>query len=197
MSENQNSADMFMLELFHTEVENHARTLEEGLVRVEDDQSASAIEPLMRAAHSIKGAARIVGLDDAVTLAHAMEDVLTAAQSGKLRLGQAIIDELLGGNDIFIDTIDQPVGEIESFFKSNKEKIEQISNNLKKLMSGEKPASQTESLPKPAPEPKPAPPKKEEPPQKNEPKQESGGADMFMLELFHTEVENHARTLEE
>ncbi|MFW5701539.1 MAG: response regulator, partial [Bacteroidota bacterium] len=119
------------------------------------------------------------------------------AQSGKLRLGQAIIDELLGGNDIFIDTIDQPVGEIESFFKSNKEKIEQISNNLKKLMSGEKPASQTESQPKPAPEPKPAPPKKEEPPQKNEPKQESGGADMFMLELFHTEVENHARTLEE
>ena len=41
------------------------------------------IEPLMRAAHSLKGAARIVGLDAAVRVAHAMEDCFVAAQKGK------------------------------------------------------------------------------------------------------------------
>ena len=37
----------------------------------------------MRAAHSLKGAARIVGLDAAVRVAHAMEDCLVAAQKGR------------------------------------------------------------------------------------------------------------------
>ena len=44
------------------------------------------IHALMRAAHSLKGAARIIGLDSAVRLAHAMEDMLTAAQSGERQL---------------------------------------------------------------------------------------------------------------
>ncbi len=49
----------------------------------------------MRAARSIKGAARIVGLNSAVTLAHAMEDVLSAAQHGKMPLTADAVDSLL------------------------------------------------------------------------------------------------------
>jgi hypothetical protein len=55
----------------------------------------------MRAAHSIKGAARIVGLNHAVSLAHAMEDVLSAAQQGKRPLEPEGVDLLLKGNDLF------------------------------------------------------------------------------------------------
>ena len=36
----------------------------------------------MRAAHSLKGAARIVGLTVGVRVAHAMEDCFVAAQQG-------------------------------------------------------------------------------------------------------------------
>ena len=50
----------------------------------------------MRAAHSLKGAARIVGLDVGVRVAHAMEDCFVAAQEGRLTLRQAQIDLLLG-----------------------------------------------------------------------------------------------------
>jgi len=84
--------DPMMLELFRTELENHSRLLEAGLVGVETDQAPERIEPLMRAAHSIKGAARIVGLPAAVTLAHAMEDILSAAQHGKLSLLSGHVD---------------------------------------------------------------------------------------------------------
>ena len=40
----------------------------------------------MRAAHSIKGAARVVGVDPAVSVAHVMEDCFVAAQKGSPHL---------------------------------------------------------------------------------------------------------------
>ena len=50
------------------------------------DSSAGTFagEMLMRAAHSFKGAARIVNLQSAVRVAHAMEDCFALAQQGKL-----------------------------------------------------------------------------------------------------------------
>ena len=68
-----------MFELFKAEAETNCAILNEGLLKLEADPSdLSAIEPLMRAAHSLKGAARIIGVDLAVRLAHAMEDRLVA-----------------------------------------------------------------------------------------------------------------------
>ena len=89
-----------MLELFRLEVENQAALLNDGLLALErDQQSAAQLEALMRAAHSVKGAARMVGVDNGVLLAHAMEDCFVAAQTGELRLGAAHIDLLLKAVD--------------------------------------------------------------------------------------------------
>ncbi|NBP52383.1 MAG: hybrid sensor histidine kinase/response regulator, partial [Actinobacteria bacterium] len=66
-----------MHELFRAEVETHCAALSEGLLGLEHaPDDVAVITPLMRAAHSVKGAARIVGIDAAVTVAHHMEDVL-------------------------------------------------------------------------------------------------------------------------
>ncbi len=90
-----------LLELFRMEAETHSRQLELGLVRAEAEPALAGIEPLMRAAHSLKGAARIVGLEGGVVLAHAMEDLLSAAGRGELKLSAAQVDLLLRGNDLF------------------------------------------------------------------------------------------------
>ena len=87
-------------ELFRAEAETHAGALSEGLVKLEGTSDAATVEPLMRAAHSIKGAARVVGLDIAVKLAHAMEDVLVAMQKGREAIEPARIDQLLKGTDL-------------------------------------------------------------------------------------------------
>ena len=85
--------DASMFELFREEVKAHADTLAAGLIAAETNATDPAqLESLMRAAHSIKGAARIVGIDTAVRLAHVMEDALVAAQEGKIRLGASDID---------------------------------------------------------------------------------------------------------
>jgi two-component system sensor histidine kinase and response regulator WspE len=92
-----------MLDLFRMEADGQARTLTDGLLTLEQGGGEPAtIEEMMRAAHSIKGAAAIVGLDAVVQLAHAMEDAFVAAQHGQLQLTPARIDALLAGVDLIV-----------------------------------------------------------------------------------------------
>ncbi|MFT0170542.1 hybrid sensor histidine kinase/response regulator [Paraburkholderia mimosarum] len=90
-----------LLDLFHEEAQTQTRTLSAGLLALEaapDD--AATLEACMRATHSLKGAARIVGLPEAVAVASAMEDCFVAAQRGELRIDALRIDALLGGIDL-------------------------------------------------------------------------------------------------
>ncbi len=92
-----------MLELFRVEAETQAAALTSGLLELERGAGGpDQLETLMRAAHSIKGAARIVNLHAAVRVAHAMEDCFVAAQQGKLALGRREIDALLRGVDLLV-----------------------------------------------------------------------------------------------
>lgn len=93
--------DTFLLDLFRTELETHSRVLEEGLVEAEARHDPEKLHALMRAAHSLKGAARILALDSAVRLAHAMEDMLSAAQKGGRQLTSPDFDLLLRSTDVF------------------------------------------------------------------------------------------------
>ncbi len=97
-----NLGDFSMLDLFRAEAESTLAVLTAGLLALEAGASGSAetYEELMRAAHSLKGAARIVGVAPAVRVAHVMEDVFVAAQHGSLVLARARIDQLLAGVDL-------------------------------------------------------------------------------------------------
>ncbi len=109
-----------MLELFRVETETQTGVLTDGLLELEREvtsaqrpvvgetgdaplstRHASVLESLMRAAHSLKGAARIVNLSVAVRVAHAMEDCFVAAQRGRIRLSQPVVDVLFRGVDLF------------------------------------------------------------------------------------------------
>lgn len=90
-----------MLDLFRAELDMQSQALTNSLLALERDPVAAAeLEAAMRAAHSLKGAARIVELMPAVQVAHAMEECLVAAQNGRLRLRQGHIDALLKGVDL-------------------------------------------------------------------------------------------------
>jgi len=90
-----------MHDLFRMETEGQGQVLTDGLLALERaPTSAAELEACMRAAHSLKGAARIVGLVAAVVVAHAMEDCLVEAQQGRLTLRHDVIDVLLRGVDL-------------------------------------------------------------------------------------------------
>ena len=89
-----------MLELFRLEAESQTAVLSAGVLAIEElDRSPETVESMMRAAHSLKGAARIVGLDPAVRVAHALEDVFVAAGKGTFRVLPQHGDRILAGID--------------------------------------------------------------------------------------------------
>ncbi|MFM7242985.1 MAG: Hpt domain-containing protein, partial [Planctomycetaceae bacterium] len=89
-----------MLELFRLEAESQTGVLSSGVLAIEElERSPQTVEAMMRAAHSLKGAARIVGLDPAVRVAHALEDVFVAAGKGRFQVRQRHGDRLLAAID--------------------------------------------------------------------------------------------------
>ncbi|MDZ4018093.1 hybrid sensor histidine kinase/response regulator [Pseudomonas sichuanensis] len=106
--------DASLLELFSLEAEAQTQVLSAGLLALERNPAQpDQLEACMRAAHSLKGAARIVGIDAGVSVAHVMEDCLVAAQEGRLLLRPEHIDALLQGTDLLmrIATPGDPAGE--------------------------------------------------------------------------------------
>ncbi len=90
-----------LFELFRAEIVAHGASLNDGLLRLEQNPTdVHPIESLMRAAHSIKGASRVIGLDLAVDLAHHMEDCLVNIQKKIEVCGPERVEQLLGGTDI-------------------------------------------------------------------------------------------------
>ncbi|MYM36905.1 response regulator [Duganella sp. FT94W] len=113
-----------MQDLFRMEADGQTQILTDGLLameRLKDD--AGAVESMMRAAHSIKGAAAIVGLEVVVQLAHGMEDAFIAAQNGKLALTPNRVDALLAGVDLIVQLARLKEGEVEAWLAANSEQI--------------------------------------------------------------------------
>ena len=95
--------DASLLELFSLEAEAQTQVLNAGLLALERNPTqADQLEACMRAAHSLKGAARIVGVDAGVSVSHVMEDCLVSAQEGRLYLQREHIDALLQGSDLLM-----------------------------------------------------------------------------------------------
>lgn len=114
-----------MLELFRLEVEAQSTILNEGLLSLESNpQSPKELEALMRAAHSVKGAARIVALDAAVNLAHVMEDCFVAAQKHTITLNSDDVDVLLDGVDLLQNLSQVESGDLGSWLAQHKEELQ-------------------------------------------------------------------------
>ncbi|MCF5226809.1 hybrid sensor histidine kinase/response regulator, partial [Pseudomonas syringae] len=95
--------DASLFELFTLEADAQTQVLSAGLLALERNPTqADQLEACMRAAHSLKGAARIVGVDFGVSVAHVMEDCLVSAQEGRLLLQAEHIDALLAGTDLLM-----------------------------------------------------------------------------------------------
>jgi two-component system sensor histidine kinase and response regulator WspE len=147
-----------MLELFRMEAQAQARVLTDGLLRSERTRDPAALEAMMRAAHSTKGAAAIVGHEPMVRLAHAMEDVFVAAQQDRLALGASAVDVLLGAVDLMQRLAALPEAELASG-GAHAGQVDAVLAALAAL-DGADPAAAPAALPTPAapaPAPGPAP----------------------------------------
>jgi two-component system sensor histidine kinase and response regulator WspE len=131
-----------MADLFRVEAESQTAVMVEGLLALERDPRASAqLEALMRAAHSLKGAARIVDLGAAVRVAHAMEDCFVAAQKGALVLGKSSVDLLLKGVDLLTRIAQTPEPGMVRWSGEGRGEIDAFLADLQRVMSGQPPVT--------------------------------------------------------
>jgi len=145
-----------MLDLFRQEAEAQTAILNKGLLALEQDpRNTEQLAALMRAAHSIKGAARIVNLDPAVKVAHVLEDCFVAAQKGELIIEPDAADILLGGVDMLAQISKVPEAEAIAWRTQHQPEIDALIQKLSAIRTG-KAVSPAPVESKPAPEPQPA-----------------------------------------
>lgn len=157
------AGDSFSLfALFQEEARAHAAALSAGLVELEGDAAnARRIEPLMRAAHSLKGACRIVNIDEGVELAHALEDMFVAAQEGRIALGAGEIDHALRAADLLAELGAVQEDAVRQWAARSAKEIAELAASFEAVAAG-KPLS--DQAPKSASHPTPETPKAERQP---------------------------------
>jgi two-component system, chemotaxis family, sensor histidine kinase and response regulator WspE len=127
MSQNslENLDNLSMSDLFRMEVETQSAILNECLLALERNAGASdKLQDMMRAAHSLKGAARIVGRDAAVQVAHSMEDCIVAVQNHNLILTDCQVDAMLAGVDLLGRIAQVPDARLESWTAEHQTEVD-------------------------------------------------------------------------
>ena len=151
-----------LMELFRSEAEGQTAVLSQGLIDMERGNVAPAtLEAMMRAAHSLKGAARIVGIDAAAGVAHVLEDYFVAAQKKQIDVLPQHVDVLLAGVDLLTRIAQLSDEESQSWLAQNESTVAAYVANFDSILSGEKPAPTNEKHAPSAPLPPPAPAKVE------------------------------------
>jgi len=128
-------ADLSMLELFRMEAESQTQTLSDNLMVLENaPDNPDLLEELMRAAHSIKGAARMVGLDNSVSLSHIMEDIFVAAQTGKFTLDSDDMDILLTSVDMIASMAKATAVDYDGWLSRHANELDELGSALSAIL---------------------------------------------------------------
>jgi len=118
--------DLSIYDMFRMEAEEQTEQMQARLLALRSgDTNEVALRSLMRGAHSLKGAARIVGLGGAVRLTHAMEERFVAAQEGQT-FTSSEVDTLLRATDILRALADVREEEAPAWIATQESTITQI-----------------------------------------------------------------------
>ncbi len=92
--------DVELRNLFKTSSEEHLHNLENGLMQLEkNSQDRATLEEVLREAHTLKGDARMLGVEDIETLIHQIEDIFVAVKKQEQILTPQLCESLYQGLD--------------------------------------------------------------------------------------------------
>ncbi len=129
-------------DLFCTETQEQLRVLSQTLLLLEahpDDKTHYAT--LMRSAHTIKGAAATMGYVHMAHLAHVLEDIFRAGESGTLVITPLVVSAALAAADRLNDSLDRIRRD------EDESDVRDVARKLELLVNGASPASETVPMP--------------------------------------------------
>lgn len=92
-------------ETFRAEGESHVRNIAEGLAAFGEREDRAALESVRRSAHTLKGAAGVVGLRATSGLAKSMQYLFDDLQAGRVRWSEGILQLLRESNEMIAAAI--------------------------------------------------------------------------------------------
>ncbi|NEO28015.1 MAG: hybrid sensor histidine kinase/response regulator, partial [Kamptonema sp. SIO4C4] len=96
--------------LFQSASEEHLQKLESGLLQLEKQpDDADCLEELLREAHSLKGDARMLGVNDVEKMTHQIEHILGTISRQETQLTPELSDRLYQGLDIIHQLVQEAV----------------------------------------------------------------------------------------
>jgi two-component system chemotaxis sensor kinase CheA len=100
-----------LIESFKTEQSEHIQKITQGLLALEKNPAAkerqALLDEVFREAHSLKGAARAVGMTTIESIGHALEDLLLGAREGHLILSPELLDLIYQALDAIESVIER------------------------------------------------------------------------------------------
>lgn len=101
MSDYFDSDNDELLKDFYLEAEQQVEKLEQNVLAMEEDPSdKEAIDEIFRAAHTLKGGAATVHMQELAEFTHAVEDLLDAIRNNKVVATSPIVDSILQSLDV-------------------------------------------------------------------------------------------------
>lgn len=109
-----------LLKAFYTEADEHVEKLSSALLRLDlEGNHLELVQEMFRAAHSLKGASRAVGLFEIETLCQSLEDLLDGLRKGAISPNQELID-----------TIEKTTEALKSLLKGQSAATEKLVDDL-------------------------------------------------------------------
>lgn len=122
-----------IVQVFESEIQDNISNINNLLLILEkDNNDPYAVQELFREAHSIKGAARMVGFSDIQNLAHSFENVMTLKKNNEIEITPTIVETLFSA----IDYMEITIGEIiktKGLYKP--EELESVIEKLESIKS--------------------------------------------------------------
>lgn len=135
-----------ILNIFRGETEEIIQKMNNNLLQLESSpNNKDLLVYLFRDAHSLKGAARMIGFNNIQRLAHKVEDVLGLAKENKLDITREISDALYRATDLLSDLIQESVKIKREYYSDDIQKhIDYIDSLINKFQKKSDEADESE-----------------------------------------------------
>ncbi|HMA36341.1 MAG TPA: hybrid sensor histidine kinase/response regulator [Chloroflexia bacterium] len=138
---------------FREEVDSHLMKLSKDMITLEEDPTnAALLKEIFRSAHTIKGAARMMGFGEIARVTHEMESVLGVMREGQLRLNSDISDLMFETIEVItaLTQLAARPGDPQATEVLNELKPDTIVQRLKAIADGALTAEEAGIAPEPA-----------------------------------------------
>ncbi|MFH1413371.1 MAG: Hpt domain-containing protein [Candidatus Omnitrophota bacterium] len=99
-----------LLRLFESEAEKHLEKLNNGLLNLKKSpEDLEQIKAVFRETHTLKGSAKLLGIDEISQISQAVEDIFANLEAKKIKFSSGLADSIFKALDLIKVFVDKTI----------------------------------------------------------------------------------------